>query len=241
MTDQYAKLAFPFEANFIPRKGRKVRLGLFMGSDLTEIREAATGETVVAFRVHYSPVSDYCRPFEILAFDDKYWWPLTKTAMGRGTEQDDLSRAALLNELATCELDPLGLLPQGADRPPAVEERALRYLEPGRRDAALAHVQRKILRNFLLYQDRAYVLGGEPILRAGEQNTGVGGVASSGADRTVYPGFTGFPYPPGAFLSAAVQQELRTGNFFAANDHERLGEEIRRHGPRQTIVEVLAP
>jgi hypothetical protein len=107
------------------------------------------------------------------------------------------------------------LLPQGADLPPAVEERARRYLEPGRRDAALAHVQRKIRRNFLLYQDRAYVFGGEPIQRAGEQNTGVGGIATSGADRTVYPGFTGFPYPPGAFLSASVQQELRTGNFFA--------------------------
>ena len=61
MTEQYPKLSFPFEADFIPKNGRKTRPGLFMGSDVAEIREAGPGEAMTAFRIHYHPALD-CEP-----------------------------------------------------------------------------------------------------------------------------------------------------------------------------------
>jgi hypothetical protein len=75
-TNQFATLLFPFEANFVPRKCRKPRQGLFMGSDVVELPEAAPGEAVPAFRSCDAPL-DHLDSFEILAFDDKCWWPLT--------------------------------------------------------------------------------------------------------------------------------------------------------------------
>jgi hypothetical protein len=182
MTITYPKLTFPFEGNFIPRKGRKVRPGLFMGSDVAEIREAAPGEAVPAFRIHYPASLKHIETFEILAFEDKCWWPCTALPDRQDPHRSDNSTAALLHELATCEWDLLGQMPPGCDRPPRVEEMELRHFDPGQREATLACVRRKILRNILIYQDRAYALGGEPIYVGASSHLGGYEPASSGAD-----------------------------------------------------------
>jgi len=241
MIEQYPKLSFPFEADFIPKNGRKTRSGLFMGSDVAEIREAGPGEARTAFRIHYHPTLD-SEPLDILALDDRCWWPLGAIPNRDRPGLEDHSRSALLNEIATCEFDILGMIPQGADRPSPVEETDLRSFDPSRRGAALARARSKIRRNILVYEDRSYALGGEPVYLAGERYaSGGNGAVSAGADRSVHPTFAGLRYPPGNFTSAEVQHELRKGNFFAADDNERLEAETNEHGQRHAAVEVLAP
>jgi len=209
-----------------------------MGSDVAEIHEAAPGEVVPAFRIH-SSAPGYPATFDILGFNGKCWWPLSIPTRDEPRGEDN-STKALLNEFATLEWDILALLPRGVDRPSPVEETDLRFFDPAQRDAALDRARCKIRRNILLYNDRAYAVGGEPIRLTGPQHGSTGGVASSGAGRSVYLTQFGLRHPPGHFMSQPIQYQLRNGSFCAANDPDRFTDLVTDE-KRQTSIQVLMP
>jgi len=209
-----------------------------MGSDVAEIREAPPGQAVPAFRIH-SSAPGYPATFDILAFEGKCWWPLSIPTRDDPRGEDN-STKALLNEFATLEWDILALLPRGADRPSPVEETDLRFFDPAQRDAALDRARCKIGRNILLHNDRAYAVGGQPIHLTGPQHGSTGGVASSGANRSVNQSLCGLRHPPGQFMSQPVQYQLRNGSFSAANDIGSITD-LANNGKRQTSIQVLMP
>jgi hypothetical protein len=71
------RLRFPFELQFIPKKGRNDRTGSFYGDGYGMVRRAEPAEVCPAFRLHF-PRMPRRRAFkvELIWLDGRLWWPL---------------------------------------------------------------------------------------------------------------------------------------------------------------------
>jgi hypothetical protein len=150
------KLRFPFELQFIPKFGRKVRTGSFYGDGYAMVRRADPAEVCPAFRLHFlSEPSQKVFTIELIWLDGQVWWPLPYFSwipFAHLMSADDfLERLAAGDDIL------------GVGKGPIREMPLVRTVLSNNCDEVMASVGRKLAKNILLCGDAAYAVGGEPV------------------------------------------------------------------------------
>ena len=180
-------LAFGYDARFIPKGCRLPRERYFLGRDTGMIRQAEPHEVAAAYRVHVPPFNNCPEyKYEILQFEDRLWWPIRLLNDAVPGNHEDARRyadvpagysaARLIEELSSDGVEASRRFPQEKRRDGIVRDRfcrtsglkpiesvTIRSIEWIRHDLSLARAQRQTAENLLLYDDKAYVLGGHPV------------------------------------------------------------------------------
>ena len=232
------RLRFPFELQFIPKRGRRVRTGSFYGDGCGLVRRADPAEVSPAFRLHFpSEASQKVFTIELIYFDERVWWPLPYFSWIPFAHL--MSADKFIEELANGDCDILGV-----GKGPVREMPLIRTFMRSNHDEVLASVQRKLSDNILLCGDTAYAVGGEPAyIQIRYRSSWEMTVASIAPDRSVDPTIGGIRVPPGYFAHQSVQRAFQYGHFQLADERHFAEKLAARSIPIHTMpwIEILMP
>lgn len=234
------RLRFPFELQFIPKKGRNDRTGSFFGDGYGMVRRAEPAEVCPAFRLHF-PRMPRRRAFkvELIWLDGRLWWPL----QGYNFLPFDstLSADDFIEKLAIGD-DIFGVNRSLID---TMEMPLMRAVLSSNYDEVLATVQRKLSENILLCGDVAYAAGGEPVyVQTRFRSPWETRVVSTGLDRSVDPSIRDLRESPGDYTELKVQEAFQYGRFQLANERQFAEKQTAsRSIPIRTMprIEILMP
>lgn len=237
-----AKFSFAHRATFIPRRARNPRTELFLGHDFAALRRPSS-DVVVAFRVTFPyRKRDYQKDFDILAYDDAFWWPLVMLCWeweGHLSEQDCLKDRKRKLEFAlhvrvrdrrhhAAAAGPKTRRPRRRANSLELEPRDDRRQSQETGAGQFSFLRRENMgsrRRATLSQFLALDLcgrGGQP--GSGPHATALGQLAKD---------------PPGDYEVA--QRAIRAGKFLTAGRYDEADASAKAHSARAPHIEVMMP
>lgn len=253
------KAAFHYSMFGVPKGGQLERRFFVRGKTNTVIPIARSAEAHIAYRMKLPAdnLIDMARPtnsrwteypeydrtaatIEIIQHAGKLWWPVKLD--DKKSRYDIGSLTNVLEHLAAGKGNFLNMLPLEVQERTVLENRPLMRTCPvDESDACESLARRAVSENMLIWRDRIFALGGEPIyvkLTFGRKRYWHTEVVNSDPNRQIYRTVIGPQTDFDSYTSWWAQDSMCWGHFLYAQQHELVQQAVHPKQPRVPTIEI---